>query len=62
MVSLAVVVYGSPPCARGRLVLDTGGVFLRRFTPVCTGKTIALARARAASTVHPRVHGEDPAK
>ena len=32
--------HGSPPCARGRRSFPQTGAIIRRFTPVCTGKTI----------------------
>ena len=50
---------GSPPCARGRPWQKAPRASWRRFTPVCTGKTMCTTRATAGFTVHPRVHGED---
>ncbi len=50
---------GSPPRARGRQRRACARVPLERFTPACAGTTPAVTPRRAATSVHPRVRGDD---
>ena len=53
---------GSPPHARGRLIVVIPGTVRVRLTPACAGKTEASAASTAASRAHPRMRGEDDDK
>ncbi len=50
--------YGSSPRVRGTHPRHSGRCSRSRFIPACAGNTIGRCRARAFSTVHPRVCGE----
>ena len=50
---------GSPPHARGRLIVSPYESADERITPACAGKTHILSVGCAASRDHPRMRGED---
>jgi len=49
---------GSPPRARGHVVVHLGDLDAVRFTPACAGTCDALPARMACSSVHPRVRGD----
>ncbi len=51
--------FGSPPRARGRRLAHGAAVAGARFTPACAGTTRSRAGCWSATTVHPRVRGDD---
>ena len=50
---------GSPPHARGRLVLSSRKWQSPWITPACAGKTYGIPSAASSATDHPRMRGED---
>ena len=50
---------GSPPHARGRLIVVIPGTVRVRLTPACAGKTYSRNSRNCPSTAHPRMRGED---
>ena len=50
---------GSPPHARGRLVLSIAKIMSDRITPACAGKTPRSTLFGWPSRDHPRMRGED---
>ncbi len=54
-----LVMYGSPPHARGQLSFLPGEVTALRFTPACAGTTYPRPAPTARSTVHPRMRGDN---
>ena len=54
-----VPVKGSPPHARGRLIMSAWRTMPGRITPACAGKTHQAQDDFAASGDHPRMRGED---
>ena len=53
---------GSPPHARGRLIMTALLTLTRRITPACAGKTSYRIRERTTQGDHPRMRGEDTAR
>jgi len=53
-----VVDPGSPPHARGALVLDAVPATPTGITPACAGSTASATAARAGDPDHPRMRGE----
>ena len=49
---------GSPPRARGKVLLDTPKGQKKRITPACAGKSAPEHHAKRRHTDHPRVRGE----
>ena len=52
---------GSPPRARGRLVVDRQERHPHRLTPACAGTTAAMVLSLSEDGAHPRVRGDDAA-
>ena len=52
------MVRGSPPRARGRLILWLGGTRTERFTPAGAGTAWTSTSTCLAATVHPRGRGD----
>ena len=50
---------GSPPCVRGRELLQLAQPTGQRFTPVRTGKSHGTAARLSSLPVHPRAYGEE---
>lgn len=57
--SIVINQVGSPPPARGRPCYSNGGVYFRRITSACAGKTRYLRSSLPLSRDHPRLRGED---
>ena len=55
----ALICHGSPPHARGRLVLVVGFELGERITPACAGKTSERSEESLDIPDHPRMRGED---
>ncbi len=49
---------GSPPHARGKVMVILNVIFAIRFTPACAGKSGCIIAACHLYKVHPRMRGE----
>ena len=55
----SMILSGSPPHARGRLISVVLGTERTRITPACAGKTTLSLAAALQPKDHPRMRGED---
>ena len=57
--AVSIASKGSPPHARGRLVVERRNNSPCGITPACAGKTSAMKLTIAPAPDHPRMRGED---
>ena len=59
MVVWVLVVPGSSPRVRGKLVVSSDNPLIPRLIPACAGKTLSKPLTPFAARAHPRVCGEN---